>query len=112
PGVYEVGDNEYDVVMTLQTFSFDPGEIEVPTGAKVNFIMTSKDVVHSIQVVDTNINAMVLPGHVQKISHTFNEHGEYLGICNEYCGAGHQMMAMTITVKKREEGRKVEDVYQ
>src|SRR5699024_12857395 len=69
PGVYEVGDNEYDVVMTLQTFSFDPGEIEVPTGAKVNFIMTSKDVVHSIQVVDTNINAMVLPGHVQKISH-------------------------------------------
>src|SRR5699024_2820731 len=36
PGVYEVGDNEYDVVMTLQTFSFDPGEIEVPTGAKVN----------------------------------------------------------------------------
>lgn len=99
PGVYEVGDNEYDVVMTLQTFSFDPGEIEVPTGAKVNFIMTSKDVVHSIQVVDTNINAMVLPGHVQKISHTFNEPGEYLGICNEYCGAGHQMMAMTITVK-------------
>src|SRR5699024_6786801 len=98
-GVYEVGDNEYDVVMTLQTVSFDPGEIEVPTAAKVNLIMTSKDVFHSIQVVDTNITAMVLPGHVQKISHTFNEPGEYLGICNEYCGAGHQMMAMTITVK-------------
>src|SRR5699024_5892711 len=99
PGVYEVGDNEYDVVMTLQTFSFDPGEIEVPTGAKVNFIMTSKDVVHSIQVVDTNITAMVLPDHVHKNSHTFNEHGEYFGICNEYCGAGQQMMAITITVK-------------
>src|SRR5699024_3136368 len=61
-------------------------------------------------VVDTNINAMVLPGHVQKISHTFNDPGEYLGICNEYCGAGHQMMAMTITVKKWEEERKMEAV--
>src|SRR5699024_4315974 len=99
PGVYEVGDNEYDVVMTLQTFSFDPGEIELPTRAKVKFIMTSKYVKHSIQVVDTNINAMVHPGHVQKISHTFNEPGENIGICNEYCGAGHQMMDMTNSVK-------------
>src|SRR5699024_2256773 len=91
-------------------FSFDPGEIEVPTGAKVNFIMTSKDVVHSIQVVDTNINAMVLQGHVQKISHTFNEPGEYLGICNEDTGVGHQMMDMTITVNQWEEERKMEAV--
>src|SRR5690625_2453053 len=43
-GVFEVGENEYDVVMTLQAFSFDPGDIEVPVGSTVNFIMTSKDV--------------------------------------------------------------------
>lgn len=99
PGVYEVGDNEYDVVMTLQAFSFDPGDFEVPKGAKVNFIMTSKDVVHGMQVIGTNVNAMVVPGHIQKISQTFNESGEYLILCNEYCGAGHQLMSTTITVK-------------
>src|SRR5699024_1908042 len=98
PEVYEVGDNEYDVVMNLEIFSFDQGEIEIPTDAKINYIMTSKDVVQIIQVVNTNINAMVHPGHVQKIAHTFNEPDEYLGICNEYCGAGYQIMAMTITV--------------
>ncbi len=99
PGVFKVGENEYDVVMTLQIFSFTPGEIEVPKGAKVNFIITSKDVIHGIQVVDTNVNAMVVPGHVQEISQTFDEPGEYLILCNEYCGSGHQMMSATITVK-------------
>src|SRR5690625_3220053 len=33
PGVFEVGDNEYEVVMTLQTFSFTPADIEVPAGS-------------------------------------------------------------------------------
>jgi len=99
PGVFEVGDNEYDVVMTLEAFAFNPGDIEVPVGAKVNFIMTSKDVTHGMQIVDTNVNAMVLPGHIQKVSQTFSKPGEYLILCNEYCGIGHQLMATTITVK-------------
>lgn len=99
PGVFEVGDNEYEVVMTLQTFSFTPGDIEVPVGAEVKFIMTSKDVVHGMQIVDTNINAMIVPGHIQEITHTFDKPGEYLILCNEFCGLGHQLMSTTITVK-------------
>ena len=99
PGVFEVGDNQYEVVMTLQAFSFNPGDIEIPAGAEVTFIMTSKDVIHGMQVVDTNINAMVMPGHIQKITQTFDQPGEYLVLCNEYCGAGHQQMSTTITVK-------------
>ncbi|RKQ30760.1 cytochrome c oxidase subunit II [Oceanobacillus halophilus] len=99
PGVFEVGENKYEVVMTLQAFSFTPNEIEVPAGSEVEFIMTSRDVVHGFQVAGTNINAMVTPGHVQRITQTFDEPGEYLVLCNEYCGAGHQMMATTIIVK-------------
>lgn len=99
PGVKKVGENEYKVVMTLQAFGFNPSNIEVPEGAEVHFIMTSKDVTHGFQIAGTNVNAMVMPGHVQKISHTFDESGEYLILCNEYCGAGHQAMSTTITVK-------------
>jgi len=99
PGVFEVGELEYDIVMTLEAFAFNPGDIEVPVGSTVNFIMTSKDVVHGIQIIDTNVNAMVLPGHIQTISQTFDEPGEYLILCNEYCGVGHQLMSTTITVK-------------
>ncbi|MBP1930132.1 cytochrome c oxidase subunit II [Ammoniphilus resinae] len=99
PGVKQIGDNEYEVVMTLQVFSFNPGKLEFPAGSTVHFTLTSKDVVHGFQVANTNINAMVMPGHIQKITQKFDKPGEYLVLCNEYCGAGHQMMATTITVK-------------
>ncbi|MBY7143074.1 cytochrome c oxidase subunit II [Virgibacillus sp. NKC19-3] len=98
PGVFEVGENEYEVVMTLQAFGFTPNEIEVPAGAEVTFIMTTEDVIHGFQIAGTNVNAMVVPGRIQTITETFDEPGEYLILCNEYCGAGHQMMSATITV--------------
>lgn len=99
PGIVQIGENEYEVSMILQAFSFNPNEIEVPVGATVHFYMTSTDVVHGFQVTGTNINAMVMPGHIQETTHTFNKPGEYLVVCNEYCGVGHQLMDMTITVK-------------
>ena len=52
PGIYKTGDNEYEVVMTLQIFSFTPMDIEIPAGAEVTFVLTSKDVVHGFQVVE------------------------------------------------------------
>lgn len=99
PGIKKIGDKEYEVVMTLQIFSFTPSDIEIPAGSTVHFTLTSKDVTHGFQVAGTNINAMVMPGHIQKITQTFDEAGEYLVLCNEYCGAGHQVMSTTITVK-------------
>ncbi|MDY0407849.1 cytochrome c oxidase subunit II [Virgibacillus soli] len=99
PGVKKIGENEYEVVMTLQIFSFTPAEIEVPAGSTVHFIMTSKDVVHGFQVAGTNLNTMVMPGYIQKATQKFDKPGEYLVLCNEYCGAGHQFMSTTITVK-------------
>ncbi|SFA89358.1 MULTISPECIES: cytochrome c oxidase subunit II [unclassified Bacillus (in: firmicutes)] len=99
PGIKQVGEKEYEVDMTLQIFSFNPGNIEVPAGSKVTFIMTSKDVVHGFEVAGTNLNTMVVPGHIQKITQVFDTPGSYLVLCNEYCGAGHQAMSTTITVK-------------
>ena len=99
PGVHKIGENEYEVVMTLEIFRFNPSNIEVPVGSTVHFTMTSKDVTHGFQVAGTNINAMVMPGRIQKITQTFDEPGDYLVICNEYCGVGHQAMSTTITVK-------------
>ncbi|TLS36844.1 cytochrome c oxidase subunit II [Pseudalkalibacillus caeni] len=99
PGLKKVGEKEYEAVMTMQIFSFNPNEIEIPAGSTVHFTLTSKDVVHGFQVVGTNINAMVPPGYIQKISQKFDKPGEYLVLCNEYCGAGHQAMTMKIIVK-------------
>lgn len=99
PGIKKIGEHEYEVVMTMEIFSFTPQDIEIPAGSTVHFTLTSKDVVHGFQVVNTNINAMVMPGRIQKITQTFDEPGDYLVICNEYCGAGHQVMSTTIKVR-------------
>ncbi|CAG7648050.1 Cytochrome c oxidase subunit 2 [Paenibacillus solanacearum] len=98
PGMKKIGENEYEVVMTLQAFGFAPSKIEVPVGATVHFVLTSKDVVHGFQIAGTNANAMVMPGHIQRITQTFDTRGSFLVLCNEYCGGGHQFMSTTITV--------------
>ncbi|SHG22012.1 cytochrome c oxidase subunit II [Ornithinibacillus halophilus] len=101
PGVYQTGENEYEVVMIGQVFSFNAGgdELVFPAGSTVTFTMTSKDVVHGFQIAGTNVNTMVMPGYVQKVTQTFDSPGEYLILCNEYCGSGHQLMASTITIE-------------
>lgn len=98
PGVTQIGDDEYEIVMTLEIFSFNPSDITIPAGSTVHFKLTSKDVVHGFAIAETNVNAMVMPGHIQTIKQRFDKPGEYLVLCNEYCGAGHEYMFTKITV--------------
>lgn len=94
----------YRAVMTAQAWSFLPREIEVAAGTEVDFVMTSRDVIHGFHIEGTRINAMVIPGQVTRVSHTFEEAGEHLIICHEYCGAGHHAMYATIRVTEAGEG--------
>lgn len=98
PGLRKIGDNHYEAVMTGFLFGYGPDKLEIPAGATVDFILTSKDVVHGFQIVGTNVNVMLVPGEVNEISHTFDKAGEYLILCNEYCGSYHEMMQARITV--------------
>ena len=99
PQIKQIGDNEYEAVMVAYAFGFDPQPMEVPVGSKVNFKVTSSDVVHGFQIPKTNVNIMVTPGEISEVSHTFDKPGEYLIICNEYCGISHEMMKTTLVVK-------------
>jgi len=99
PVLTKVGPNEYQLVMVARMFSFQPNQIEIPAGAKVHFKVTSPDVVHGLEIAGTNVNMMVVPGHVNRKTFTFDRPGEYLVVCNEYCGMGHQVMSTRIIVK-------------
>lgn len=77
---------------------FNPGEIEIPRVPKVKIIATTKDVVHGFEVAGTNINMMLEPGYVSEYITTFKKNGEYLIVCNEYCGTGHHMMSARLKV--------------
>ncbi|MBE3556006.1 MAG: cytochrome c oxidase subunit II [Firmicutes bacterium] len=99
PGVKQTGPNRYEVTIVARTFSFAPAVIQVPAGAEVTFRMTSADVVHGFEIPQTNVNVMVVPGQVTTITHTFEKPGNYLILCNEYCGTGHQLMQAQLQVQ-------------
>lgn len=98
PGLHQIGENEYELVMIAQAFTFTPGNVEIPKGAKVTFLVTSPDVVHGFQLTGTPVNMMIVPGHINSLTYTFEEAGEFLILCNEYCGTGHHMMSTKIKV--------------
>jgi cytochrome c oxidase subunit 2 len=103
PGVERVGENEYEVYVVAQQFSFDPGSqangvIRVPANSRVTFYVTSSDVVHGFEVVGTNLNTMAIPGQVSKMTVEFDDPETYGIVCNEYCGAAHHAMEGRIVV--------------
>jgi cytochrome c oxidase subunit II len=102
PGLHKVEgkDWDYDLVYVAQTFAYNPTVVKIPLGAKVRIVATTKDVVHGFEVAGTNINMMLEPGYVSEFTKTFNKAGEYLIVCNEYCGAGHHLMSSKIEVVK------------
>ena len=79
------------------TFAWLPAEMTVPARTPVTFHVTSTDVQHGFQIVGSNGQAQILPGYVSQFT-TQLEPGEYLIVCNEYCGVGHHVMAAKLHV--------------
>lgn len=101
PGVVEEGPRRYRATIVARMWSFTPREVRVPAGSTVTFQVASADVLHGFRIDRTNVNAMVVPGEVTRVTHTFERPGEYLMICHEYCGIAHQAMAGRVVVDPR-----------
>ncbi len=98
PGLVKTGDNEYQLNIVASAFAYTPNQVEIPKGAKVTINVATKDVIHGFQIVGTNVNMMVEPGYVSSYTQTFDKVGEYVILCNEYCGAGHHLMTSKVKV--------------
>ncbi|MEC2056667.1 cytochrome c oxidase subunit II [Peribacillus psychrosaccharolyticus] len=103
PGLNKVEgkDWDYELVYVASAFSYNPVKVEVPLGSTVKVMATTKDVIHGFEVTGTNINMMLEPGYVSEYVAKFDKAGEFLIICNEYCGAGHHMMSSRIEVVEK-----------
>ncbi len=99
PRLEQVSPGRYRAYLVAGMYSFLPQEIKLPAGSTVDFYVTSPDVIHGFEIAKTNVNVMVIPGYVTKASAKFQERGEYLVVCNEYCGLGHQLMATKLVVE-------------
>lgn len=78
-------------------------EIVIPVGRNTVFNMYSNNVIHSFWVPQLTGKLDVIPGHVNRLSITPTQTGEYYGECAEFCGAQHAWMRFKITVVEEDE---------
>ena len=99
PGLKQNEMGQYELYLISQAFMFNPPEVKVPAGKPITLYVTSLDVLHGLQIENTNVNIEVMPGSVAKVSYTFKKAGTYRVGCNEYCGVGHANMMSKIIVE-------------
>ncbi|MER3446653.1 MAG: cytochrome c oxidase subunit II [Candidatus Dadabacteria bacterium] len=100
--VIETSPKSYEVHVVARMWFFDFGEnqneITISTGSRVTFFLTSADVIHGFKIINKDINMMAMLGVIGRLETTFDKPGEYLIVCHEYCGIGHQGMYGKIKV--------------
>lgn len=102
-GSRENDDGSVTVRLVATQFSFVPRCLPVPVGRPVTLRVTSPDVLHGFLVAGTNVNTMVVPGYVAEVTTEFQDVGDHLMPCHEYCGLGHSQMWAVVRVLSAEE---------
>ncbi|MBB5118603.1 cytochrome c oxidase subunit 2 [Streptomyces eurocidicus] len=93
-GVYEVG-----VPGDRNPQNNNPGPtLWLPKGETVQFVLTSRDVIHSFWVVPFLMKQDVIPGHTNSFTVTPNKEGTFMGKCAELCGQDHSRMLFNVKV--------------
>jgi len=96
--VIEQGPKRYEIHYVARMWKFEPPEITIPPGSTADVYVASADVTHGLQIIGTNVNLEVVPGAVNFARVKFDKAGDYLVVCNEYCGMSHHNMAARIHV--------------
>lgn len=89
------------VPIVVMQFGFQPNVVRMRTGETYTLEMAAKDVTHgfSLQLGSGSLNAVAMPGSLAMLEVTPLQPGEYLFLCNEYCGIGHQIMSGKLVVE-------------
>jgi cytochrome c oxidase subunit II len=92
-----------------QEYSFTPQCMIVPADTPITFRAASPDVIHGFLIQGTNVNTMLVPGYVSTIAARFDQPGEHLMPCQEFCGVGHEGMWAKVKVVDKAEFLKMAD---
>ncbi|AHE54701.1 cytochrome c oxidase subunit II [Sphingomonas sanxanigenens] len=73
-------------------------EIRLPAGRTVLFELTAKDVLHSFWIPGLAGKMDMLPGRTNRLVVKADTPGTYRGVCAEFCGLSHALMAFDVVV--------------
>ena len=99
--VHEVG--------TQAILTGEPGAEEtiptlyLPVGERIEFVLTSRDVIHSFWVPAFLQKMDMIPGRVNRFQVVPTQEGSFKGKCAELCGTYHSQMLFNVKVVPRSE---------
>ena len=90
---------EQRIKMTVKRFEYSQSEIHVKKGIPVVVEIVSLDVPHGFSVPDFKVRAeVVMPGKPTLIRFTPDKTGEFLFLCDVFCGSGHETLEGSLFV--------------
>ncbi|CUS78529.1 cytochrome c oxidase subunit 2 [Candidatus Kryptonium thompsonii] len=95
--VVEAPEDE-DSYLIARMFYFSPVLI-LKQNQTYRIRVSSLDVQHGLSIQPVNMNFQVVPGYEYVLTIKPTEKGEFLIVCNEYCGLAHHVMKGKIIVK-------------
>ncbi|MGF9566103.1 cytochrome c oxidase subunit II [Neorhizobium sp. BT27B] len=78
-------------------------EVRIPVGEPAHFSLKAADVIHSFWVPSLGGKMDMIPGRTNPLTLTADKEGTYRGVCAEFCGESHALMAFTVRAVAPEE---------
>jgi cytochrome c oxidase subunit 2 len=78
-------------------------EMHIPVGQPVEFVLKTRDVIHSFWVPALGGKVDMIPGRTNRMRATAEREGVFRGQCAEYCGGPHAMMAFYVVARQPQE---------
>jgi cytochrome c oxidase subunit 2 len=78
-------------------------EIRIPVGEPVEFELDSRDVIHSFWIPSLGGKMDMIPGRRTRLTLRPTRTGTFRGVCAEYCGTSHALMAFYVVVTEKAE---------
>lgn len=76
-------------------------ELRLPAGGRIDVRLTSDNVIHSFWIPSISGKVDMIPGRVTHLSLEPTRTGVFRGVCAEYCGTSHALMAFTVVVLEK-----------
>ena len=86
------------IPIQARKFTYEPAELTLKLNEPVLFQLTSADVVMGFSMPDFKVRGTIIPGQVTEVAMTPNKVGEFIFLCDVFCGSGHENMEGTLRV--------------
>jgi len=87
-----------NIKIHAQKFAYSPNHITLNQGDKVVLELTASDFTHGFSIPDWNLRSDIPPGQITLLTVTPEQAGDFVFLCDNFCGEGHEKMQGKITV--------------